>query len=85
MRGPGLPPDREKLLKFTLLVGIRPFSGALRVGQTRTNAAIFGCRGERRAKTRLAAGGERIRTAGLIRLKVPPQHLGIVGALDGIE
>jgi hypothetical protein len=54
--GPGAPINREKLPKTALVIGIGPFSGVLRLAQTRTNAVIFGGCGERGAKARLAAG-----------------------------
>jgi len=57
-RGPGSTTEREKLSKIALIAGIGPCSGALRLTQTRTNAAILAGCGERGAKARLAAGAE---------------------------
>jgi hypothetical protein len=58
MKGPGSPTNREKLPKNRPGIGIRPFSGARRLAQTRTNAAIFDGFGERRANAGLAAGAD---------------------------
>jgi hypothetical protein len=56
LRGSGSPTNGEKLPKIALIVDIGPFSGALRLAQTRTNAPIFDDFGERDANAGLAAG-----------------------------